>query len=53
MSINDHAYVKVRQLNHIIEIQWMEKRNRKPTIIRTGGNKYMVVSTGEKKKFFP
>lgn len=43
--------VKVTQMNHIIEVQHMEKMNRKNNIKKLDKDRYVEISTGEIKEF--
>ena len=43
--------VKVTKMNHIIEVQHMEKMNRKVNIKKLDENTYLEISTGEIKEF--
>lgn len=50
-KIKDTSMVKVTQMGHIVEIQYMKKQNRKASIIKKNGDEYVVVGTGEIKEF--
>lgn len=51
VSIRDGDYVKVTQMNHIVEVQHMEKVNRKANIKKLDSDTYVEVATGEIKEF--
>jgi hypothetical protein len=51
VSISETALVKVTQMNHIIEIQHMEKVNRKANIKKLDSDTYLDIATGEIKEF--
>lgn len=49
--INENALVKVTQMNHLIEVQHMEKVNHKANIKKLNADTYVEISTGEIKEF--
>lgn len=49
--IHENALVKVTEMNHIVEVQHMEKINRKANIKRLNGDTYLDIATGEIKEF--
>lgn len=49
--IDDKDYVVVTRMNHILELQYSEKRNNAATIKKIDKNKFVVLSTGEVKEF--
>lgn len=49
--IAPESVVKVTKMNHIIEVQHMEKMNRKANIKKLDENTYLEISTGEIKEF--
>lgn len=49
LSKND--IVKVTQMNHVIEVQHMEKMNRKNNIKKLDKDRYVEIATGEIKEF--
>lgn len=49
--INPNAFVKVTEMNHIIEVQHMEKMNRKNNIKKLDKDTYVELTTGEIKEF--
>lgn len=51
VSIAPNDYVKVTKMNHIVEVQHMEKVNRKANIKKLNKDNYLELSTGEIKEF--
>lgn len=51
VSIGEGSLVKVTQMNHIVEVQHMEKVNRKANIKKLDNDTYLDISTGEIKEF--
>ncbi|MEK3997382.1 hypothetical protein MKY29_21985, partial [Psychrobacillus sp. FSL K6-2365] len=51
VSINSGAMVKVTKMNHVIEVQHMEKMNRTNHIKKMDKDRYVDLSTGEIKEF--
>lgn len=51
VSINDSDIVKVTKMNHLVEVQHMEKVNRKANIKKLDNDTYVEISTGEIKEF--
>lgn len=51
VSIGDSDLVTVTKMNHIIELQHMEKKNRKNHIKKLDKDNYVDLSTGEIKEF--
>lgn len=49
--IKDSDLVKVTRMNHIIEVQHMEKVNRKANIKKLDADRYLDIGTGEIKEF--
>ena len=49
--IQPNDVVKVTKMNHIIEVQHMEKMNRKANIKKLDKDRYVDISTGEIKEF--
>lgn len=50
-SISPYDVVRVTEMNHIIEVQHMEKMNRKNNIKKLDKDRYVDISTGEIKEF--
>lgn len=51
VSIPESALVKVTKMNHIVEVQHMEKMNRKANIKKLDNDRYLEIATGEIKDF--
>lgn len=51
VSISENALVKVTKMNHIVEVQHMEKVNRKANIKKLDSDRYVDIGTGEIKEF--
>lgn len=51
VSISETAIVKVTKMNHIVEVQHMEKVNRKANIKKLDSDRYLDIATGEIKEF--
>lgn len=51
ISIPDKHLVTVTKMNHITEIQYMEKMNTRQNIKKISSDKYVVLDTGEIKEF--
>ncbi len=51
VSIGDNDLVKVKQMNHVIEVRHSSKVNYKPNIKKLDKNTYVEISTGEIKEF--
>lgn len=51
VSIPPDSVVKVTKMNHIVEVQYMEKMNRKNNIKKLDKDRYVEISTGEIKEF--
>lgn len=51
VAINPNALVKITRMNKIIEMQYMQKRNSKPNILKLDADRYVDLSTGELKEF--
>lgn len=49
--INPNEYVTVTAMNHIVEVQHMEKMNSKANIKKLDKNTYVDIGTGEVKEF--
>lgn len=49
--IDDKDFVVVTEMNHITEVQYMEKRNTGATIKKLNQSEFVVLSTGEVKEF--
>lgn len=49
--IDDKDFVVVTEMNHIYEVQYMEKRNTGATIKKLNQSEFVVLSTGEIKEF--
>jgi hypothetical protein len=49
--IDENALVKVTKMNHLIEVQHMEKMNRKANIKKLDSDRYLDIATGEIKEF--
>ena len=49
--IKDSSYVKVTKMNHLVEVQHMEKMNRKAHIKKLDADRYLDIGTGEIKEF--
>ena len=49
--IKDSAYVKVTQMNHLVEVQHMEKKNYQAHIKKLDKDRYLEIATGEIKEF--
>lgn len=50
-GINPQALVKVTTMNHIVEIQYLEKWNTGANIRKLDSERYLEISTGEVKNF--
>lgn len=50
-NIKPNDVVKVTKMNHIVEVQHMEKMNRKNNIKKINKDEYVDISTGEIKEF--
>lgn len=50
-AINDNSLVTVTKMNHITEIQYMQKRNNKAIIKKLNDKEYVLLETGEIKEF--
>lgn len=46
-KINDYDFITLTRMNHVSEIQYMQKRNNEPTIKRLNKKEYVLLSTGE------
>ena len=46
-QIAEHELVTVTRMNHVIEVQHMEKRNTKCHIKKLDAERYMDIETGE------
>lgn len=46
-SIPESAYVTVTRMNHLVEVQYMEKVNRSCNIKKLDSERYVLVDTGE------
>jgi len=51
VSIPPNSVVKVTKMNHIVEVQHMEKMNRKANIKKLDKDRYVDIATGEIKEF--
>lgn len=51
IHIRPQATVKVTKMKHIVEVQYMDKRNTKANIKKLNAEKYIDLSTGEVKEF--
>lgn len=51
LAIHENSFVTVTKMNHVVEVQWMEKVNRVARIVKLDKYHYMIVSTGEVKEF--
>lgn len=51
VSIKDGQLVKVKQMNHVVEVRHSSKANYKAHIKRIDSDRYIEVSTGEIKEF--
>lgn len=49
--IANNDLVTVTEMNHIVEVQYMKKMNRKPNIKKLNKDEYVDMSTGEIKEF--
>lgn len=49
--INPEAVVKLTKMNHIYEVQWLEKVNTKAHIRKLDAERYVEIDTGEIKEF--
>lgn len=49
--IDDKDFVVVTKMNHILEVQYSEKRNNAATIKKIDKDRFLVLSTGEVKEF--
>ena len=49
--LNDGDLVRVTRMNHIVEVQHMEKMNHKANIKKLDADRYLDISTGEIKEF--
>ena len=50
-QISEESYVTITKMNHIIEVQYMEKRNNAITIRKLNADEYLVLETGEIKEY--
>lgn len=50
-EITDNDRVVVTKMNHIVEVQYMQKMNKKATIKKLDDSTYMDLTTGEIKEF--
>lgn len=51
LDINPLKNVTLTKMNHIIEVQYMEKRNTRANILKLNSDEYIVLDTGEIKEF--
>lgn len=51
LFIHDNSFVRVTEMNHLVEVQWMQKINRMARIVKIDKYRYMILSTGEVKEF--
>lgn len=51
VNISQNAIVKVTEMNHIVEVQHMEKMNRSASIRKLDKDRYLDLKTGEIKEF--
>lgn len=50
-TINGNSLVTVTKMNHITEVQYMQKRNNKAIIKKLNDKEYVLLETGEVKEF--
>lgn len=50
-QISAESYVTITRMNHILEVQYMEKRNNSITIRKLNADEYIVLETGEIKQY--
>lgn len=48
--IEKNDFVSVTKMNHVIEVQYLEKRNNMQTVLKLNKDEYLVLSTGEIKE---
>lgn len=51
VSISDGQFVKVKRMNHVVEVRHSSKMNNKPNIKKIDADRYIEISTGEIKEF--
>ena len=51
VHISEDSFVTLTKMNHIVEIQYLEKRNTRANIKRINDEDYLVLSTGEIKNY--
>lgn len=51
VKIHPESIVKVTEMNHIVEVQHMQKMNRKANIKKIDADTYLDIATGEIKQF--
>lgn len=51
VSISDGQFVKVKQMNHVVEVRHSSNANYKPNIKKLDNDRYIEISTGEIKEF--
>lgn len=50
-SIPDDEIVTVTKMGHLVEVQYLEKENKKNNIIKLNKDEYLVLNTGEIKEY--
>lgn len=51
IQISENSLVTVTKMNHILEVQHMEKKNNKCHIVKLDSDRYVEIATGEIKDF--
>lgn len=51
LNIDNSKIVTVTKMNHIVEVQYMQKRNNKNNILKLNSDEYLVLDTQEIKQF--
>ena len=51
LRIEDEHLVTVTDMGHLVEVQYVQRKNSKQTIQKLDAHRYMVLSTGEVKEF--
>jgi len=51
LRIDEDNWVTVTDMGHLVEVQYVQRKNSKQTIQKLDSHRYMVLSTGEVKEF--
>lgn len=51
LRIDEENWVTVTDMGHLVEVQYVQRKNSKQTIQKLDAHRYMVLSTGEVKEF--